>query len=64
MNQHPNRVRIALSYLNPASREVWVRAATCIKSEFPDSEGLKSGTSGAPSATATARRRPGPCGSP
>jgi putative DNA primase/helicase len=35
------RVRSALSYLNPASREVWVRAATCIKSEFPDSDGFE-----------------------
>jgi putative DNA primase/helicase len=30
------RVRSALSYLNPAVRDVWVRAAACIKSEFPD----------------------------
>jgi len=35
------RVRSALSFLNPASREVWVRAATCIKSEFPDSDGFE-----------------------
>jgi putative DNA primase/helicase len=33
------RVRSALSHLNPETREVWVRAATCIKSEFP-SEGF------------------------
>lgn len=41
MNQQLDRVRIALSYLNPVSREVWIRAATCIKSEFPDNEGFE-----------------------
>lgn len=35
-----DRVRSALSYLNPESREVWVRAATCIKNEFPDEDGF------------------------
>lgn len=41
MNEQFERVRSALSYLDPANREVWVRAGTCINSEFPDSDGFE-----------------------